>query len=268
MKKNDIKNQLVSIIVVNFNNSKYINQCIKSLQNQSYQNKEIIFVDNQSTDDSLDKIKLFKNINLIKNKRKYEYGSYNQLDCYYQGFLKSKGKIILFLDSDDFFKKNKIKNIVMKFKNNKNYKVLFDLPIYLIGKKKEYRKNKQKKFIISNWPRFSPQSCISIKKSFAKEVFEKVSIKKFPDIWFDFRIATYSFLKFNELIFINDYLTYYRIRKNSASSKFSKYNLNWWKRRNQAFDCYDYLCKKNNIVSLLSLDRILTRVINFVFNKL
>ena len=62
MKKKDLKNQLVSIIVVNFNNSKYINQCIKSLQNQSYQNKEIIFVDNQSTDDSLDKIKLFKNI--------------------------------------------------------------------------------------------------------------------------------------------------------------------------------------------------------------
>ena len=88
MKKNELKNQLVSIIVVNFNNSKYINQCIKSLQNQSYQNKEIIFVDNQSTDDSLDKIKLFKNINLIKNKRKYEYGSYNKLKCYYKGFLK------------------------------------------------------------------------------------------------------------------------------------------------------------------------------------
>ena len=245
MKKNDLKNQLVSIIVVNFNNSKFINQCIKSLQNQNYENKEIIFVDNQSTDDSLDKIKLFKNINLIKNKRKYEYGSYNQLDCYYQGFLKSKGKIILFLDSDDFFKKNKIKKIVMKFKNNKNCKVLFDLPIYLIGKKKEYKKIKQIKSIISNWPRFSPQSCISIKKNFAKEVFEKVCIKKFPDIWFDFRIATYSFLKFNELIFVNDYLTFYRIRKNSASSKFSKYNLNWWKRRNQAFDCYDYLCKKN-----------------------
>ena len=105
MKKNDLKNQLVSIIVVNFNNSKYINQCIKSLQNQSYQNKEIIFVDNQSTDDSLDKIKLFKNINLIKNKRKYEYGSYNQLDSYYQGFLKSKGKIILFLIVMIFLKK-------------------------------------------------------------------------------------------------------------------------------------------------------------------
>ena len=71
-----------------------------------------------------------------------------------------------------------------------------------------------------------------------------------------------------ELIFVNDYLTFYRIRKNSASSKFSKYNLNWWKRRNQAFDCYDYLCKKNNIVSILTLDRILTKLINFVFNKL
>ena len=126
MKKNDLKNQLVSIIVVNFNNSKYINQCIKSLQNQSYQNKEIIFVDNQSTDDSLDKIKLFKNINLIKNKRKYEYGSYNQLDSYYQGFLKSKGKIILFLDSDDFFKKTKLRILL------RNLKIIKIIRFYLI----------------------------------------------------------------------------------------------------------------------------------------
>lgn len=268
MKKNNYQNQLVSIIVVNYNNSKFIKKCIESIQNQSYKNKEIIFVDNQSTDDSLDKIRLSKNIRIIKNKRKYSYGSYNQLDSYYQGFLKSKGNLILFLDSDDFFKKNKIKKIVMNFKNNKNCKVLFDLPIYLIGKKNEYKKINQKKFIISNWPRFSPQSCISIKKSFAKEVFEKVRIEKFSDIWFDFRIAIYSFLKFNELIFVDDYLTYYRIRENSASSKFSKYSLNWWKRRNQAFDCFDYLCKKNNNISKLTIDRILTKTINFVLNKL
>ena len=254
----------ISVLIVNYNNKRFVLNAINSVRKQNFKNFEIIVIDDQSTDGSLKILKKSKDILLLKTKSKKKYPSYNQMNAYLTGFKKSKGKIICFLDSDDFFKKNKINKIVMKFKNNKNCKVLFDMPINLIGKKKKYKKIKQKKFIISNWPRFSPQSCISIKKSFAKEV----CIKKFPDIWFDFRIATYSFLKFNELIFVNDYLTFYRIRKNSASSKFSKYNLNWWKRRNQAFDCYDYLCKKNNIVSILTLDRILTKLINFVFNKL
>ena len=264
-KKIDLKNKLVSIIVVNYNNSKFINQCINSLCNQSYKDIEIIFVDNQSLDDSVIKIKLFKNIILVKTKRKTNQGSYNQFNSYYRGFLKSSGKIIFFLDSDDIFKKDKVKKIVNKFDNNQNYKVLFDLPIYLKGRQKKYIKFKHRNFSFSNWPRFSPQSCISIRRNFAKEIFNKVCIKKFPDIWFDFRIAIYSFLKFSSLEFVDDYLTYYRISKNSASSKFSKYNINWWKRRAQAFDCYDYLCKKRNKLKKYTLDRLVTKFINFFF---
>ena len=41
-KKNNI---LVSIIVVNYNNAKFINRCLKSTLNQTYDYIEIIFVD-------------------------------------------------------------------------------------------------------------------------------------------------------------------------------------------------------------------------------
>lgn len=262
----NFKNKLISIIVVNYNNSKFINKCIISLKKQSYKNIEIIFVDNQSLDNSIKKIKSYKNIKLIINKRKTAFGSYNQIDSYYQGFLKSKGQIIFFLDSDDYFKKNKIKKIVTKFNNNKNYQLLFDLPIYMYGSQKKYYKFTQKNFLLSNWPRFSPQSCISIKRDYAKEIFKKVFIKSFPDIWFDFRIAIYSFLKFGSLHFVDEYLTIYRKSKNSATAKFSKFNKNWWIRRKQAFDCFDYFCKKNNKLNRFTLDKFITKFINLFLN--
>ena len=60
-----------SILIVNYNNSKYIKKCINSVLSQNYQNIEIIFLDDSSTDDSLEKVKLYKNkISIIKKKIK------------------------------------------------------------------------------------------------------------------------------------------------------------------------------------------------------
>ena len=45
----------VSILVVNYNNAKFIKKCINSLINQNYPFIEIIFLDDGSIDDSLKK---------------------------------------------------------------------------------------------------------------------------------------------------------------------------------------------------------------------
>ena len=58
----------ISICIPNYNNSKYLKNCIQSAVDQNYPNKEIIFVDDNSTDNSLeiaekysDTIRIFKN---------------------------------------------------------------------------------------------------------------------------------------------------------------------------------------------------------------
>ena len=51
----------VSVLIVNYNNSKYIKQCINSVLKQNYPNIEIIFLDDGSEDKSLEEIKPFKN---------------------------------------------------------------------------------------------------------------------------------------------------------------------------------------------------------------
>ena len=91
------ENYLASVIIVNYNNAPLLDQCIKSIQNQTYKNIEIIVVDDISTDDSIKKLNKFKNkVTIIKNKKKTVHGSYNQINSYYNGFIKSKGKFLFF----------------------------------------------------------------------------------------------------------------------------------------------------------------------------
>ena len=62
------KNPLVTIIITNYNKSKYLVKALKSCINQKYRKLEIIFFDDKSTDNSLDKLYNFKYKNKIKLK--------------------------------------------------------------------------------------------------------------------------------------------------------------------------------------------------------
>ena len=93
---NEIKLPKVSVIIVNFNNSKLVNRCVKSVLRQTYPNIEIIFVDDLSTDDSISKIKKNKRIKIFKTKNKTKHGSFNQINACKTGLMKSSGDIIFF----------------------------------------------------------------------------------------------------------------------------------------------------------------------------
>ena len=136
------QNPLVSILVINYNNSKFINDCIKSLKSQTYKKIEIIFFDDNSRDNSLEVIKRFKNIKVIKNKTQTKYGSFNQINGLKKSLNRSSGKILLLLDSDDFFIKNKVNEVVNFFLDNCNKKIVFDYPIIKKNKNRNAVKKK------------------------------------------------------------------------------------------------------------------------------
>lgn len=88
--------KLVSIIIVNWNGKQYLEKCLNSLYAQTYKNFEVIFVDNGSSDDSIDFIKKnYPKVKIIKNKENLGFAQANNI-----GYNNSKGDYILFLNND------------------------------------------------------------------------------------------------------------------------------------------------------------------------
>ena len=148
------------------------------------------------------------------------------------------------------------------FKKKRETSLLFDLPIIINNNKFFKKKFSQKYFLLSSWPRFSPQSCISIKRNYAREIFKVVKIKKFNSIWFDFRLAIYSYLKFNKINILKKYLTYYRKSESSVSNKYQTFTKNWWIRRSEAHDYFTFVSKKLKTKDRITLDKIITKMMN------
>ena len=93
----------------------------------------------------------------------------------------------------------------------KDSNVLFDKPIIYFDKKKYYKSNNFNSINSrpSKWPKFPPQSCISIKRYFFTKILNELSKRKFGMLTLDFRLASISNCIFDDFTVINKYLTYY-----------------------------------------------------------
>ena len=165
-------------------------------------------------------------------------------------------------------KKNKLKKIINLFQDNISLKLIFDKPLIYFDKKNFYPlKINERNTRLTPWPRFTSQSCISIERSYLKKIFNIFRLQKFPNIWFDFRIALQGFIDFKKLFITNNYLTYYQQSTMQASSRFKRWSLNWWKRRKEAHDFTKFLFKKNNVKKKITFDEYLTNAINLFLKK-
>lgn len=109
----------ISIIIANWNGEKWLNKCLTSLSNQTYEKIEIIIVDNASLDNSISYIKSnFPNVKIIKNKQNLGFSKANNL-----GVKASHGEYILMLNNDTWVEKDFVEKLVNFYKKN-NYSVI------------------------------------------------------------------------------------------------------------------------------------------------
>jgi glycosyltransferase involved in cell wall biosynthesis len=111
-----INNPLVSVVINCYNGEKYLRQSIESILDQSYQNLELIFWDNHSTDQSKNIIKSYD------DKRIKYFFSQNHSTLYQARNLalkECKGDFISFLDVDDYYLKDRIVKQLLNFKDQK-----------------------------------------------------------------------------------------------------------------------------------------------------
>jgi glycosyltransferase involved in cell wall biosynthesis len=92
-------NPLVSLIVPTKNSQEFIHNCLKSITNQTYKNIEIIVVDNNSTDKTKEIIKDVRDKTKDIRISLYNKGPERSAQRNF-GASKSKGKYLLFIDSD------------------------------------------------------------------------------------------------------------------------------------------------------------------------
>jgi glycosyltransferase involved in cell wall biosynthesis len=97
-------NPLVTVIVAAYNSENYISNCIESIISQSYDNIEIIVVDDGSTDKTAEIVKRYKK----EVRYFYQMPSGSPAGPRNTGLLQSSGDYLCFCDNDDLLVKNRI----------------------------------------------------------------------------------------------------------------------------------------------------------------
>ena len=123
-------NPLISIIVPVYNIQKYLDRCIESIKNQSYQRIQIILVNDGSEDDSgkiCDKYAQKDKRIIVVHKKNGGLVSARKVGC-----LLAKGEYIFYVDGDDWIEKNRILHAVQFLQKTK-----LDM-LYLDGIKKDF----------------------------------------------------------------------------------------------------------------------------------
>lgn len=116
-------NPKVSIIMPLYNNKDYVERAIRSVIDQTYDDWELIIINDKSTDNIepiLLKYKDNNKIRILHNKK--NSGCYRSLN---RGLLVSKGEYIARLDSDDYMDIHKIEEQVKHLDNNPRCEMIF-----------------------------------------------------------------------------------------------------------------------------------------------
>ena len=106
---------MVSVIVLNWNGKRFLEKCLGSLVNQDYSNYEILFVDNGSSDGSIEFVKnSFKTdrIRIVPLKENYGFSRGNNI-----GIQHALGKFVIVLNNDTEVKPNFIKELIKNCKS-------------------------------------------------------------------------------------------------------------------------------------------------------
>jgi len=166
---------LVSVIIPTYNSAKYISRAVESVLNQTYQDFEIIIIDDGSTDNTGEIVQSIKDdrITYIKQENAGPAAARNK------GLEIAKGEYIAFLDADDMWKANKLETQIKCFSQNDKLCLAFsamdlvneDLEIIRVKRHRKYTNNELLKQLLTNYPDTVPMpSTVMIKKSYLNEV--------------------------------------------------------------------------------------------------
>ena len=205
---------MVSIIIPIYNGKKYIQNAITSVKNQSYQNIEIIIINDGSTDglDSSDVLAMGTNIRYY-SKENEGLGMTRNL-----GITLAKGDYIFFLDADDTLPQNAIELLRKSIKDN-DFIIGQCKRVYLNQNEKIYKQNIWKKGLykkIKNKYNFIIDT-IATNKLYKKDFLVQNNIQFLTGLYEDKLFVLKTFELCTQFTFIKEVVYHWQIHHNSSS---------------------------------------------------
>lgn len=189
---------LISIVIPTYNRSLLLERAIKSIINQTYQNWEIIVIDNNSTDDTDLVLKKYKEKKILIKKINNEGIIAKSRNL---GIKLAKGEYIAFLDSDDWWENKKIQLCMQIFDNN-NIDLIYH-NCFILEKNKKKKSNCRKlslnqyEDLVINGNTIITSSVILNKKNIKVDLIFSEEIKKAGwedyDLWLNLAKSGYKF---------------------------------------------------------------------------
>lgn len=210
--------ELVSILVNCYNGEKFLDEAINSVLKQTYKNWELVFWDNQSTDNSkqiINKIKDPRINYFLSNIHTTQYEARNN------GLEKCTGDFIAFLDVDDYWHPTKLEEQIKLFSNSEigfsctnSFKINERIKVKKkLGFKKIYSGNVLEQLLKKD---FIVMSSLVIRKSILKKLSKNFDAKYeiVGDYDLVLRLSTIT-----KLAGIQTPLVYYRLHENNLTFK-------------------------------------------------
>ena len=215
---------LVSVIIPNYNHAQYLDKRIETVLNQTYQNFEVIILDDNSTDSSLDVLEKYRNHPKVAHIVINEQNSGSPFKQWDKGFNLANGELIWIAESDDYneliFLETLVESIVKKdcvlafssyvmFDNNGG---IYVPPMHGIQYFSE------KKFV-SKW-----MSQENVVKNASGVIFKKEALNYITKDYMNFKqCGDYMFwvmiAEQGRVAFVNKNLVYWRITATSVTGK-------------------------------------------------
>ena len=259
----------VSIIMPCFNAMLYLDRSINSVLNQTYDNLEIIIVDDSSTDNSKEIIKKYAS----KDSRIMPI--YSEIN---QGVSKARniglnvcsGDFVFFMDADDYITKDAIKIMIDKQKKY-NADVIDSYHLVINGNKKFLESKPLKEDLVmgdkSNIEMLTKATYITgklIDKKLLKDLFFNTDLRRYEDLVFEHQIK----LKLKNYVLIKDVIYYYYQVSNSLINTLGVKHLVYLDAAKEVINLYENesLETKEKIESLLFTNAFLTGITKIVKN--
>ena len=214
-----IEKPLVTFFIPSYNHKKYITKCVETICSQTYDNLEILVIDDGSTDGS------HEILTELSNKYKFKYihrGNKGLINTLNEALEIATGDYFCWGGSDDYFVSDKIEKQVEFFRTHQDFVLCYGKMIFIDGEGKVIKEAKTKHnksgFIFDSliYRCFITLPTVMVKTDVLREFgFDSNFFLEDYPLWL--KIA-----KKYKIGFLDEVLTYYRLHDSNVSSDLNK----------------------------------------------